>query len=304
MPTILAFIALVALTAFLAAWAHAAQRRHGFAVALYLVFGAISLGAIAFGLWSLFHGDRRGYLYLATGIGIGLPLLGPLRHLLAVVMPFDANSKPDMVGLSILLGIAAFLTTSSLIGPAATVTPVGVTELVSQSVTFILIAYLGVGVLIDRTFRSATERLGLQIPTLRQTLIALILVVAAFLVTGSASLLMRVLQPELQKEIEQGLLQMTEQFSSFGGALLLGISAGVGEEVLFRGAIQPRYGIIFTSLVFSLFHVQYGFSLVVIGIFLVGVLFGVERQRMNTTTAIITHLVYDTIAVVISSLAR
>ena len=79
-PTILEFIALVALTAFLAAWAHGAQRRHGSAVALYLVFGAISLGAIAFGLWSLFHGDRRGYLYLATGIGIGLPLLGPLRH--------------------------------------------------------------------------------------------------------------------------------------------------------------------------------------------------------------------------------
>lgn len=304
MPTILAFVALVAVTALLAAWAHAAQRNHGLTVALYVVFTLLGLGLIAFGLLTISSGDPRGYPYLAVGIGVALPLVGPLRRLLARFMPFDPNSKPDMVGLSIMLGIALFLTVTNLIRPAAAVTPVGVTELVSQSVTFVLISYLGVGVLISRNVPSATERLGLQVPSLRQTVIALALVFVAFLITATSSILMSIFQPELHKEIEQGLLQMTEQVSTFSGALILGLSAGVGEEVLFRGAIQPRYGIIFTSLVFSLFHVQYGFSLVVLGIFLVGILFGLERQRMNTTAAIITHLVYDTIAVVISSLAR
>lgn len=303
-PTIVLFVALVAATAFLSAWAHTAQRRRGLAIALYVVFAAVSLVLIALGLWIVFSGTLRGYLYFALGAGIGLPLLGPLRRLLSKIMPFDPCSLPDMVGLSILLGIAFFLTASNLVGPAAPVTAVGVTELVSQSITFVLIAYLGVGALINRDISSATERLGLHIPTLRQTLIALLLVFAAFLITASASILMGIFQPELQKQIEQGLLQMTEQVSSLRGAAILGLSAGIGEEILFRGAIQPRYGIIFTSLVFSLFHVQYGFSLVVLGIFGVGVLFGLERQRMNTTTAIITHLVYDTIAVVITSLTR
>src|SRR5690606_37752807 len=114
------------------------------------------------------------------------------------------------------------------IAPSAAVTAVGVPELVSQSVTFVLISYLGVGVLIHRDFLSATERLGLQVPTLRQTVIALVLVFVAFLITVSSSLLMSVIQPELHKEIEQGLLQMTEDVSTFGGALILGLSAGIG----------------------------------------------------------------------------
>lgn len=304
MPTILVFVAIVAVTAFLAAWAHAAQRSRGMAIALYVFFTLVSLGLIIFGVLTLSRGEPQGYPFLALGIGIGLPLVDPLRRLLARVMPFDPNSKPDMVGLSILLGIASYLTTLNIVGPGTTITAVGITELVTQSLTFVLISYLGVGALISRSIPSATERLGLHLPTLRQTIIALALVFVAFLITATSSILMGVFQPELRKEIEQGLVQMTEQVSTFSGALILGLSAGIGEEILFRGAIQPRYGIIFTSLVFSLFHVQYGFSLVVLGIFLVGILFGLERQRMNTTTAIITHLVYDTIAVVVTSLAR
>ena len=50
MPTILAFVALVAVTALLAAWAHAAQRSHGLTVALYVVFTLLGLGLIAFAL--------------------------------------------------------------------------------------------------------------------------------------------------------------------------------------------------------------------------------------------------------------
>lgn len=304
MPTILAFVAVLAVTAFLAAWAFGAQRRRGLAVAFYAFFGVVSLGLVAFALLTLSDGDPRGYPYLGAGVGIGLALLGPFRKLLARFMPFDPNSIPDMAGLSMLLGIALFLTATSLTGPTATVVSVGVTELISQSVTFVLIAYLSVGVLFNRSVPDATRRLGLQVPTIRQTVIALALVFVAFLITVTSSVLMSVFQPELHKEIEESLLQMTEQVSSFRGAVILGLSAGIGEEILFRGAIQPRYGLIFTSLIFSLFHVQYGFSLVVLGILLVGILFGLERQRMNTTTAIITHLVYDTIAVIISSLAR
>jgi membrane protease YdiL (CAAX protease family) len=93
---------------------------------------------------------------------------------------------------------------------------------------------------------------------------------------------------------------MTQNLSSFSGALMLGISAGLGEEILFRGAIQPRYGLVFTSIVFALLHVQYGFSFTILSIFGVSLILGYLRQRINTSASIITHIVYDVIAVLLS----
>ncbi len=311
-PTILENVALVAGTAIvaaiLAAWAHAAQRSHRLAVALYVVFTLLSLGLITVGVLAISGGVPEGYVFLALGIGVALPLVGPLRRLLARFMPFDPNSKPDMVGLSLLLGIALGLTAIFIVAPSVNVTAVSVPELVAQAVTFVLISYLGVGVLISRTVPSATQRLGLQVPTLRQTVIALALVFVLYLSSTISTILTGLIQPELYKELEQGLL-LPEQVSTFSSALILGLfvglSTGIGEEVFFRGAIQPRYGIIFTSLVFALFHVQYGgLSLVMLDMFLSGIVFGLERQRMNTTTAIITHLVFNTIVVVEEFLLR
>ena len=74
------------------------------------------------------------------------------------------------------------------------------------------------------------------------------------------------------------------------GALVLGIAAGAGEEALFRGALQPRYGIVLTSIVFALLHApQYGLNMAVLGLFGVSVVLGVARNRYGTTTAMIAH---------------
>jgi membrane protease YdiL (CAAX protease family) len=306
------FVALVVAAAVLSAWAHVGQRNRSLAVALYVVLGAVSIlmtitGLVLSGLVSrlLVAPDRlvgssdlgaAGFLFLGVGLGVGLPLLNTVRRLLARVMPFDPNSKPDMVGLSVLLGLTLYLIATYLTGTSVAAMSVGITELVSQSIAFVLIAFLGVGGFINRNLKSSVDRLGLRVPTGREVLIAIALVLVAFLIAAAASTLMRVLQPELEREIEQQLAEMTERINSLRGALILGISAGVGEETLFRGAIQPRYGIIFTSIVFSLVHVQYGFSVVVLGVFFVSIMLGLERKRMNTVTAIITHIVYNTVA--------
>ena len=86
-------------------------------------------------------------------------------------------------------------------------------------------------------------------------------------------------------------------------APLIGLSAGIGEELLFRGAIQPRYGIFLTSVLFALLHSQYGFSFITLGTFLLGCIFGVIAKRYGTTHAIIAHTSYNTLAVIIAALA-
>ncbi|HEV2106424.1 MAG TPA: CPBP family intramembrane glutamic endopeptidase, partial [Candidatus Eisenbacteria bacterium] len=83
-------------------------------------------------------------------------------------------------------------------------------------------------------------------------------------------------------------------------SLLLGTSAGVGEELVVRGALQPRAGVLAAALLFACGHVQYTwFGMLTIA--LLGVLLGVIRLRAGTTTAIVVHATYDVFAALTSS---
>lgn len=76
--------------------------------------------------------------------------------------------------------------------------------------------------------------------------------------------------------------------------LVISLAAGVGEEIIFRGALQPRFGSIYTSILFALLHVQYiSHPLGLVVIFGLSILFGKMRQKYDTTTAIVIHTVYD-----------
>ena len=117
------------------------------------------------------------------------------------------------------------------------------------------------------------------------------------MISAMSSVLVRLLQPDLYDRINENLGTMTSGIDTWWGALLLGICAGAGEEILFRGAIQPKYGIIVTAIIFAVLHQQYGASFVTAGVFAVGILFGLERKYVSTTACIITHATYNTIAV-------
>jgi len=239
----------------------------------------------------------------ATGLAIGIPLIPQVRRQLSRYMPFDAASPADMIGLCTLLATAVYFFGSSLrSGADQDISAVNSLDLVSQAVALIVIAYFGVGFLMTRRFKDATDRLGLHAITARQLGRAVALVAGLFAVTIVSGILTYYLEPNLDKQIQNNLQNMTADVSSISGALLLGISAGAGEEILFRGAIQPRYGIVFTSLVFASLHIQYGISLTVLGIFFVSILLGLERQRVNTTASMVTHVIYDVLAVIFGSL--
>ncbi len=313
LSVVLSFGFIVILVAVVSAWAHRAQNNRTLRIALYAVTGTLSIVMLLVGVTSMvvnINGSRgtvtaNSILIVATAAAIGLPLLRPLRVALSTLMPFDPGSTPDMMGLSVLLATAIFFGGTSLqTGAKVDVSSVSATELVTQAFALVFIAYFGVGFLMTRDFRGATDRLGLQSITLQQLTRAVLLVIALFVVTIVSSLLTLAFQPQFEKQIQQNLGTMTQNLSSFGGALILGISAGVGEEILFRGAVQPRYGIVFTSLVFASLHVQYGISLTILGIFLVSVMLGIERKRANTTAALVTHVLYDVLAVMLPILLR
>jgi hypothetical protein len=82
---------------------------------------------------------------------------------------------------------------------------------------------------------------------------------------------------------------------AFEVGLIFAVLAGISEETLFRGALQPRAGILISALLFATIHVQYGATPVVAFVFVHGLAYGWLRRSMNTTTAIIAHTTYDVI---------
>jgi len=77
----------------------------------------------------------------------------------------------------------------------------------------------------------------------------------------------------------------------------IAIAAGVCEELLFRGALQPRFGIFLSSVLWASYHLQYtchGFpsvaNLYILGL---GLLFGALRDRGGLLAAIAAHATYD-----------
>jgi membrane protease YdiL (CAAX protease family) len=308
LSVVIGFAILVVLVAAISLWAHRAEANKSLRSALFVLTGAISIVILLVAVITMIvniNGDRgsvsaNSILIVATGFAIGLPLLRPIRVVVSRVMPLDPDSSADTIGLSVLAATAIFFGGTSLAaGADVSVSSVSATELVSQAVALVFVAYFGVGFLITRSFASATDRLGLKSISSRQFWRAVALVLALFTVTIISGYLTSLLQPDLEKQIGNNLNNMTADFSSWSGALILGVSAGVSEEILFRGAIQPRYGIIFTSLVFASLHVQYGISLTILGIFLVSVLLGMERKQVNTTASMVTHVVYDVLAVLL-----
>jgi uncharacterized protein len=77
------------------------------------------------------------------------------------------------------------------------------------------------------------------------------------------------------------------------GALAAALSAGLGEELVWRGVIQTRYGLVLAALGFAAMHgFQYGPD-GLISVFLSGVVLGILRWRTNTTVAAVAHGGYD-----------
>jgi len=176
---------------------------------------------------------------------------------------------------------------------------VGIPELAGQYAILVTLAFFGVGLGIRRNWRDTLTRLGLQ----RIGLIGLILVGVAAFGMVIASMIMGVaimlLFPDSLSEVEsfnQGLLLT---FGSPMGAIALGLLSGIGEEILYRGALQPAFGLVATSLIFALHHSQYVNPGLLV-ILVIGLLLGVIRKWWGTTPAILVHALYNTVLLLLS----
>jgi membrane protease YdiL (CAAX protease family) len=168
-------------------------------------------------------------------------------------------------------------------------------QLIGSAVGLSMLALGGVGYLVRRDARAAFERLGLRMPRPAHYAVVVLGVIGLYLLNVGMEAFQRQVFPDLW-EHDQRVNQMLVGGLGVGGGLLLGVCAGLGEELAMRGALQPRLGLIATAFLFSILHVQYSW-VGILTIFVLGITLGVIRDRTSTTVAILVHAIYDMAAV-------
>ncbi len=255
-------------------------------------------------------------LIIPSAIGL-LLMLKPVRRLVARFTKLDPGHPVHTVALGLTmmpLVLLAFTLSVGLGTLAAQMTdesarsgspPVTLGALWAQTAMFLLAALVGVGWLSRRSFGATLARLGIVKPTLREVLIG----IGAALALVPAVMLLEALFRNFGLGVSQDVESLTEAltgplFSTPLGIISIGLAAAIGEEPLFRGAAQPRFGLLITATLFALVHSQYGISLATLIVFGLGLVLGILRMRFNTTTSIITHAVYNSSLGVLFVLAQ
>ncbi len=276
--------------------------------ARWVIHGAvIGVGSLSLvvGVLALLTGEPR-RAARASGVALGLLLAWwpAYRRFWARWIAIDPTSLLDALGLAIIQGTIGLFIGALLQPGEIPVLEVSRGQLFGQALAEVALAFVLIGFPFSRHWQSAIERLGLRWPSFRELLGAVIFTVGMFALSVLTGLLAGLLQPGVVARIEERLLPVATEFGSPIWALVLGILAGVGEELLFRGAVQPRYGLLLTALLFTVVHVQYELSLVTLGVFALAILLGIERRRLGTSACIVSHALYDTIAVILQNAIR
>jgi membrane protease YdiL (CAAX protease family) len=248
-------------------------------------------------------------------VGSMLGFVLAMRRAMARVLPFDPGSFVHTVALvavlaCTLVGFAPLLALgealllaairaaesagTTLFDPAATETLLNA-DLLGLTWT-VPCTFVAVGLGQHRSWREATARLGLARPRWGQ--VALGLLFAAGLV-GGVQLLSQGIDavwgiigwPRTDGALVERMFGIQEL--TLGGALAFALAAGMGEELAVRGVLQPRLGLLLSNLFFTALHAfQYQWDSLLV-VFLLGMVLGLIRRRWGTTLAIIVHVGYD-----------
>ena len=217
-------------------------------------------------------------------------------HTLAIIIMFFASVNT----------IGNFIVAGGIEGIAEQIGDIGATDLLVNFLLYVTMAILGVGVFIRRDIPRTIRRLGIRLPEkgkisrwmqngIKHLVIGAIVGFGMFWVQVGLSMIWQLfVSPETLAEQTAASQAL---FAALGGSLWLGFliafTAGVGEELLFRGALQPIFGNLIVSIFFVMLHSQYILTPASLIILLVSLVFGSLRSHYTTPTAMMAHFVYN-----------
>lgn len=223
--------------------------------------------------------------------------LAPVRRLLARVLPITPDSAVHTLALflaGMLIGNSIFtLGQGGLAELETTAASVPVSDVVLQQLGFVILAFAGVGAFVRRDLAGVLQRLGLVRPTAVQLRTGLRWMLGMLAIQWAIGVGWALVNPDQAAVLSNVNEAFLGDIDSLGEWFVLALAAGIGEETLFRGALQPAFGLVATAVLFAVVHVQYGFTPVTLAVFIIGLMLGVLRRRTNTAVAIAAHFGYN-----------
>ncbi len=263
--------------------------------AVRVVFGAVGVGLLAL-LWVFVIQPRA-------------------RARLRAILPAHATYDPEspvhtaavtFAVLFVLITIGQVVSLGGVEGLANSLsasTPSLVDVLLNQAL-WLLAAAIGVGVGVRRTLPAALARLGLHRSSPGDlavgALTGIVLIGGLFVFT---LVWIALTSPEQFAAQTAASSQLAAGFGSLPSAFLLAIMVGIGEEVFFRGAVQPAFGNVATSIFFILLHTQYTLTPATFALFGASLAFGWLRDRFGTPAAISAHFVFNFVQLALAGAA-
>jgi uncharacterized protein len=282
-------------------WLAGAARALG--SALWGLLAAVVLISGLLGLWTILAPpSERSVVYGLMILGascIAAALLFPrVREIVARALPIDPSSGLDSTALVLVVILLGFLIGNQLsadvLAEQARAGPsLQPLDVIAQEVPFLLAGFLGVGLFTRRSPTASLDRLGLVRPAGWQVFLALAAAGVFIAFSGGMETLSQVLTPQLAEKVNNANQRLFGSLDDPAGVATIALAAGICEETLFRGALQPRLGLVLTSVAFAAVHSQYGISLDVLAVFVLALCLGAIRRFTNTTTAIIAHVTYN-----------
>ncbi|MDQ6772310.1 MAG: CPBP family intramembrane metalloprotease [Candidatus Dormibacteraeota bacterium] len=286
---------------------------NGFGLVTWALLAAISLGTVVVGLLVAIAGGllsgrsgthglpAYGAIIAAAGVVCCLVVWGRGRTQVARVLPLNPASAVHATALILALvllasQLGAVLTVNTISLQARSGLSIGPLDLIVQEIPYLLAALFGVGLLVRRPGRETWARLGYDRPQVWHVLLAVAAAGVFFAASSGATLLAQRLTPGLEHQIEDLNQHLFAGISGPLGVAAIALAPGICEEALFRGALQPRFGILFTSVLFAAVHTQYGLSIDTVTVFLLACCLGLIRRYANTTTSTLCHATYNGLA--------
>lgn len=250
-----------------------------------------------------------GVLILLPSYLVLFCLLPFIRQRLSRVFPLDPKSPLHMSALfiSFYLLLWSFLNLTigeGIEGLKENAETFPVSLYVLQSLGFASFAFVGVGLFVRRNGRQVIKRLGLDKLNWRNVMYGMMAVIIMIAIDISISKVWSLVAPEQLEELSQVSDIMFGDFDSVPLVVLLAVLSSLSEELLFRGALQPRLGLWFTSILFASIHIQYSISPATLVVFLLGIVLGLLRKYFGTWTSIFAHFGYNLLLLLVGLAAK
>jgi len=234
---------------------------------------------------------------MVTAVVAAILTSNPMRERVARVLNLDPDNPVH--GLALVLAVILFGSQVSLVSFVDVLAadqqqaPLTVLDLFAQELPFLIIAITGVGVFIRRDGKQTAVRLGIVRPAWWQITLALA-AAGVFLAFGQGvDWLSHALTPGIAGKVDATTQHVFGGLNTPVGIAAIAVLPAICEEILFRGALQPRLGLAVTALLFTSIHTQYSISFDTFAVFVLALGLGLIRKYTNTTSSSVCHATYN-----------